>query len=84
MGVRRVIVCDRVRPDGGSVLINIGGSEAVALGSDFDGGPIANDLPDCAALPALVRAMEAGGLPPRQIEAACWDNWLRVLADTID
>ncbi|MCR9122769.1 MAG: dipeptidase [Phyllobacteriaceae bacterium] len=63
--------------------IDLAGTEAVALGSDFDGGPVANDLPDCGALPALVRQMEVDGLNATDIEAVCHGNWLRVLKETI-
>ncbi len=64
-------------------VINVAGIEAAALGSDFDGGPVARDLADCSALPSLVRRMEAGGLDAAQIEAVCHGNWLRVLKETI-
>ncbi|MBO6638877.1 MAG: dipeptidase [Roseitalea sp.] len=93
-----VLNTDFIRPDGRADpdtdlsvfvahirhVIDLAGIEAVALGSDFDGGPVANDLPDCGALPRLVRQMEAGGLTGGEIEAVCHGNWRRVLSDTID
>lgn len=58
------------------------GVEHVALGSDFDGATMPDDLPDAAALPALVEALAAGGFGAADLRLVCHGNWLRVLRAT--
>jgi len=54
----------------------------VALGSDFDGAHMPDDLPDAAALPALVEALRRGGFGEDDLRGVCAGNWLRVLRAT--
>lgn len=58
------------------------GVEHVALGSDFDGARMPDDLPDAAALPRLVDALRGGGFDASDLERIGTGNWLRVLEDT--
>lgn len=51
----------------------------VALGSDFDGATIPDELGDAAGLPKLVHALAATGFSEEELEAICWRNWRRVL-----
>ena len=55
-------------------LMEVGGREVVALGTDFDG--IGNDLEitGCQDMHLLVEAMERGGFTTGEIEAVCWKN----------
>ena len=56
------------------------GVEHVALGSDFDGATMPDELGDVAGLPRLLDALTAGGFSDDEIRAIAWDNWRRVLA----
>jgi membrane dipeptidase len=55
------------------------GDEAVGFGSDFDGVP---DLPEgvtgCDVFPAILRMLEARGMPGRSLERIAWGNFERV------
>ena len=39
-------------------IVNVGGDDAVALGSDFDGIPAPPDLEDCLKVPALLQYLQ--------------------------
>src|SRR3954454_18082213 len=52
----------------------------VALGSDFDGATMPNELGDVAELPRLLDALRADGFSEDEVRAIAWDNWRRVLA----
>ena len=54
----------------------------VALGSDFDGGVIPQELGDVAGLPKLLDALRAGGFTEAEVADIAWSNWRRVLAAT--
>jgi membrane dipeptidase len=56
------------------------GVEHVALGSDFDGATIPDELGDVAGLPRLLDALRADGFSDDEVRAIAWDNWRRVLA----
>jgi membrane dipeptidase len=55
------------------------GVEHVALGSDFDGATIPDELGDAAGLPRLLDALRAAGFTEPELQAIAWDNWRRVL-----
>lgn len=66
-------------------LVEVGGLDCAALGSDFDGLPyLPAGLDDCTALPDLVARMAARGFSAAQIERICWGNWLRVFRTTFE
>jgi membrane dipeptidase len=52
----------------------------VALGSDFDGATMPDELGDVAGLPKLIDALRADGFSDDEVRAIAWDNWRRVLA----
>ena len=58
------------------------GVEHVALGSDFDGAVIPEDLGDAAGLPRLVNALREGGFSESDLELLARGNWRRVLDAT--
>ncbi len=63
-------------------LIEKLGENGVALGSDFDGAQMPNDLATAADLPALIAAMRAHGYGEALIEKITWRNWMDVLRRT--
>ena len=63
-------------------LLSILGEDGVALGSDFDGALMPRDLPDAAALPALIRAMGGHGYDEALIRKIACDNWIGLLERT--
>lgn len=58
------------------------GVDHVALGSDFDGATMPDDLPDAAALPHLVDALREVGFTEGELDQIGHRNWERVLAAT--
>ncbi|MDQ1900087.1 membrane dipeptidase [Paracoccus sp. WLY502] len=63
-------------------LLAILGEDGVALGSDFDGALMPRDLPDAAALPALLAQMEAHGYGEALIRKIASENWINLLERT--
>jgi membrane dipeptidase len=61
---------------------DVAGVEAVALGSDFDGGTLPRELRSAADLPALMRSLRKHGFDDRDLERIGIGNWRRVLAAT--
>lgn len=58
------------------------GLDHVALGSDFDGAQMPEDLKDAAGLPHLLTAFRAHGFNEAEIAQIAHGNWLRVLRQT--
>lgn len=56
------------------------GVEHVALGSDFDGATVPDELGDAAGLPKLLASLGEAGFDEEEIAAIAWGNWRRVLA----
>jgi membrane dipeptidase len=56
------------------------GVDHVALGSDFDGATMPAEVPDAAALPRVLAALEAAGFEDGEVERIASGNWRRVLA----
>ncbi len=52
----------------------------VALGSDFDGTTIPDELGDVGGLPKLLDALREAGFSDTDLRALAWENWRRVLA----
>ncbi len=59
------------------------GENGVALGSDFDGALIPEEIGDVAGLPALVDAMRQAGYDDPLIDRICWGNWVDLLRRTL-
>ncbi len=65
-------------------MMNIGGSEVVGLGSDFDGlGPEVLEIQDASQMQKLVDGFEKAGLKPAEIEAICYENVLKVYKEVL-
>ncbi|WP_275784235.1 dipeptidase [Pararhizobium gei] len=56
------------------------GIDCVALGSDFDGATIPEDISDAAGNQSLIAALKGAGYGDAELAKLCRDNWLRVLA----
>ncbi|MDR3084687.1 MAG: dipeptidase [Christensenellaceae bacterium] len=65
-------------------VLDIGGEDLPALGSDFDGIPSTPEgLRRVEDLPNLVKALEKSGLPARQAEKILYGNWARILGENL-
>lgn len=58
------------------------GIDHVALGSDFDGAFMPQDLHDVTGLPKLVAALRTAGYDEQALRKIAYENWLRVLGET--
>jgi membrane dipeptidase len=56
------------------------GVDHVALGSDFDGATMPAEVPDAAAFPRVLAALEAAGFEDGELDRIASGNWRRVLA----
>jgi membrane dipeptidase len=63
-------------------VADVAGLDAVALGSDFDGATMPNELDSAAKLPALFDALRAFGFTEPECERIALGNWRRVLRTT--
>lgn len=59
------------------------GVEHVALGSDFDGATIPKAIGDVSGLPKLLDALRGAGFNEKDLAKIAYQNWLRVLSDTL-
>ncbi len=62
---------------------NIGGSDVIALGSDFDGISCKLEMHDCSGIPTLIPLLEKKGFNIYEIEKLFYRNALRVFKDII-
>lgn len=58
------------------------GVDHVALGSDFDGADVSDELGGVGGLPRLVDALRTGGFDEEAVEKVTHRNWLRILGET--
>ncbi len=58
------------------------GIDHVALGSDFDGATMPQDLKDAAGLPKLMDALKEHGFDKKALKKIANENWVRVLRKT--
>ncbi len=63
-------------------VAEVAGVDAVALGSDFDGATMPEELGDVTGLPAVLEALRAAGFGEADVEQVAYGNWRRVLAAT--
>lgn len=56
------------------------GVRHVALGSDFDGATVPDELGDVAGLPRLLEVLAQAGFDEEEVAAIAWHNWRRALA----
>ena len=55
------------------------GIDCVALGSDYDGATIPNEIGDDAGTQNLVTALRDAGYSEQELAKLCRENWIRVL-----
>lgn len=60
-------------------IVNVGGIDIAALGSDFDGMSCEMELAGCQDMPLLLPALEKAGFTSGEIDAICYKNAERVL-----
>lgn len=58
------------------------GIDHVALGSDFDGTIVSNEMQDVSELPKLVKSLQQAGYDGEALAKVTHENWLRVLGTT--
>jgi membrane dipeptidase len=63
-------------------LVERVGIDGVALGSDFDGATMPNELKDAAGLPKLMSALSDAGYDTESLTKIAHANWVRVLRET--
>lgn len=66
-----------------SHIKNVGGSEVLAMGSDFDGIGGTLEVEDVSRFPVLFEALERAGFTAQECERAAAGNARRVLRDTL-
>lgn len=64
-------------------LINIGGEDVIALGSDFDGIPPYDELADCTFVQGLLQYFARCGINERQLEKLARTNFHRVFKEVV-
>jgi membrane dipeptidase len=63
-------------------MVDVMGDTHIALGSDFDGAAMCDELPDASKLPVLLDLLRSRGWDQAALERLCHHNWMRVLAET--
>lgn len=63
-------------------MINVGGIDTPAIGTDFDGTYGEFDIPECSKMQRLFEAMERDGFTQEQIEKIAYKNVERVIKET--
>ena len=65
-------------------LIQVGGEDCIALGSDFDGiEETPEEIPSCLAMPRLAEAMEQNGFTHTEVEKVFSENVRRFLKENL-
>jgi len=64
-------------------IYKVGGSEVVAIGSDFDGISSDLELAHAGEMNKLVDALRKTGFSQAEIDKICWKNAFRVIKDTL-
>ncbi len=63
-------------------MVDIMGDAHIALGSDFDGADMCEEMRDVSCLPNLIKLLRDRGWREESLRRLCSDNWLRVLGET--
>ena len=63
-------------------IADLVGVDHVALGSDFDGAKMPENLRDAAGLPKLLKALRKSGHDDESLKKITHQNWVRVLGET--
>ena len=64
-------------------LLNVGGEECLALGTDFDGISGDFEVKDASFLPSLFEKLKKSGLTERQMDKFLFKNAERIIFDTL-
>jgi len=59
------------------------GIDHIALGSDFDGVLLPEEIRDVTGLPVIVSALFDDGFDEASVMKITHENWIRVLSETI-
>lgn len=62
-------------------IIKVGGEDVVALGSDFDGIPPYNEIPDCTHMQNILEKLSGAGISRTVVEKLARENFLRVFKE---
>lgn len=66
-----------------SHIKNIGGSDVIAFGSDFDGISCSLEMKDISGVPSLIPLLEKAGFTGTEIEKLYYKNTLRLFSDCL-
>jgi membrane dipeptidase len=61
----------------------VGGTEVIALGTDFDGISPELEIEDMGQIGKLIRALERAGFTDAELDKFLWQNSLRVIQDSL-
>ena len=64
-------------------VINVAGTDAVAIGTDFDGFPESVEIAHAGEMNLLEQALNRDGYSPAQIEKIMWRNAWRVVSEIL-
>ncbi|MEM9631812.1 MAG: dipeptidase [Pseudomonadota bacterium] len=64
-------------------MVQAVGEDGVALGSDFDGVLMPDEIGDVEGVPKIFAALEKGGMRSSIIEKIAMSNWIRILRETM-
>lgn len=64
-------------------ITDVGGTDVCALGSDYDGIPCCDDMPDASCIQQLVEALMHSGFSQDEIEKICFRNALRLYREIL-
>ena len=64
-------------------ITDVGGTEILGLGSDFDGIPTNPALPGAEAMPVLWDRLKTAGFSENQLDGIFWGNVMRVYRDAL-
>lgn len=64
-------------------LLDVGGEDVPALGSDFDGIPPYDELPDCTFVQRLLQYFYSRGITEKQLEKLARGNFCRVFKEVV-
>jgi membrane dipeptidase len=65
-------------------MVSVCGINHVALGSDFDGATMCDELADASGLPRLIDLLRSFGWSQHDLALLAHGNWLRILESTWD
>ena len=64
-------------------MINVGGEDLPAIGSDFDGIPPYEELSGCEKMQSLFEYFADSGISPRVLDKVAYNNFARVFKEVV-